>query len=373
MRRRNPTLLKVTAPLTAAAFVMAACGGGDDADAATTALPEELAVASTVDMTDEEYAEYMTALEEASKAEGGVLSYYFSAPAAAAENQINLFIEEYPWVELEYTSGGTLELIERVITENAAGRPSADVLQGGPLEDNTLCRDEGLCLAYDPRGEGDLPADRAYPDCVCSVADFFTFHITYNTNNVTAAEAPQTYEDLTDPKWRGRFGINIDQLDWFAGMLAEMGEQDGLALMEAIAANEPVVYAGADGLEKLSAGEFDVAFPQSATRTVRDLIADGAPIEIVTTPVTIAQPDMYFPLRNAPHPATTRLYMEWLMSDDWQNKVGEAVVKVPIKEGSPIPSSAEGILDSELFFETTDNFGDYDTRVEQHQSIFVTG
>ncbi|WP_326552120.1 ABC transporter substrate-binding protein [Micromonospora sp. NBC_01813] len=370
--RRTTSTLRIVAPLTALSLVLAACGG-DDADAAATALPEELAVASTVDMTDEEYAEYLTKLAEASEAEGGVLKYYFSAPAAAAENQINAFIEKYPWVELEYTSGGTLELIERIITENAAGRPSADVIQGGPLEDNTLCRDEGLCLAYNPRGEGGLPADRAYPDCVCSVADFFTFHIVYNNDKVTEAEAPKTYEDLTDPKWKGRFGINIDQLDWFAGMLAERGEEPGLALMEAIAANEPVVYSGADGLEKLAAGEFDVALPQTATRTIRDMIADGAPIDIVTTPVTIAQPDMYFPLANAPHPATTRLYMEWLMSDDWQDKVGELVVKIPIKPGSPIPSSAEGILESELFFETTDNFGDYDTRVEQHQSIFVTG
>lgn len=372
MRRRTTTTVRIGAPLAALSLALAACGGGAD-EAAATALPEELAVASTVDMTDEEYATYLADLAEASKAEGGQLNYYFSAPAAAAEKQIDLFIEQYPWVKLEYTSGGTLELIERIITENAAGRPSADIIQGGPLEDNTLCRDEELCLAYDPRGEGGLPADRAYPDCVCSVADFFTFHIVYNTDKVTAAQAPATYEDLTDPKWKGRFGINIDQLDWFAGMLAHLGEEPGLELMEAIAANEPVVYSGADGLEKLAAGEFDVALPQTATRTIRDLIVAGAPIDIVTTPVTIAQPDMYFALANAPHPATARLYMEWLMSDDWQNTVGEAVVKIPIKPGAPIPSSAEGILQSELFFETTDNFGDYDTRVEQHQTIFVTG
>lgn len=369
---RHPTALRIAAPLAAVTLALAACGGGDEA-AAKTSLPGELAVASTVEMSDTEYADYLTKLQEASKAEGGVLKYYFSAPAAAAEKQINLFIQKYPWVKLEYTSGGTLELIERIITENAAGRPSADVIQGGPLEDNTLCRDESLCLAYDPRGEGGLPADRAYPDCVCSVADFFTFHIVYNTDKVTAAEAPKTYEELTDPKWRGRFGINIDQLDWFAGLLAQMGEEPGLTLTKAIAANKPVVYSGADGLEKLAAGEFDVALPQSATRTIRDMIAGGAPVDIVTTPVTIAQPDMYFALKNAPHPATTRLYMEWLMSDEWQNTVGQAVVKVPIKPGAPIPSSAEGILQSKLFFETTDNFGDYDTRVEQHQSIFVTG
>jgi ABC-type Fe3+ transport system substrate-binding protein len=373
MRRRASPALRAAVPLAVVTLALAACGAGAEAGESATALPAELAVASTVDLTDEEYDAYMADLEEASKAEGGGLSYYFSAPAASAARQIDLFVEKYPWVKLEYTSGGTLELIERIITENAAGRPSADIIQGGPLEDSTLCRDEELCLAYDPRGEADLPPDRAYDDCGCSVADFFTFHILYNTDKVTAAEAPTTYEDLTDPKWKGRFGINIDQLDWFAGVLAQMGEGPGLELMEAIAANEPVVYTGADGLEKLAAGQFDIALPQTATRPVRDLIADGAPIEIVTTPVTIAQPDMYFPMKSAPHPATARLYMEWLMSDEWQNTVGEAVVKVPIKEGAPIPSSAVGILETELFFETTDNFGDYDTRVEQHQTIFVTG
>jgi len=370
---RTARKLRVAAPLAAVALALTACGGGGGEERQAAALPENLAVASTVDMTDAEYAEYMKGLEEASKKEGGVIKYYFSAPAASAEKMINLFIEKYPWVKLEYTSGGTLELIERIITENAAGRASADVIQGGPLEDNTLCRDEQLCLKYDPRGERDLPADRAYAGCGCSVGDFFTFHILYNRNKVPQAEAPKTLEDLTDPKWKGRFGINVDQLDWFAGVLAQLGEDKGLDLMKRIAANEPVTYTGTDGLEKLAAGEFDVALPQSATRQVRDMIDDGAPIEIVTTPVTIAQPDMYFPMKNAPHPATTRLYMEWLMSDDWQNKVAEAVVKIPIRPGATIPESAEGILKSELFFETTDNFGDYDTRVRQHQSIFITG
>lgn len=370
MRARRQLALVFLAGL---GLVAAACGDDAEAGETTGTLPEELAVASTTHMTDAEYDEYMTALEEASEAEGGLLAYYFSAPAASAETMIDLFIEEYPWVDLEYTSGGTLELIERIITENAAGRPSADIIQGGPLEDTTLCRDEGLCLAYDPRGEADLPEDRAYDDCVCSVGDFFTFHILYNTEAVSEAEAPATYEDLTEPEWNGRFGINVDQLDWFAGVLAQMGDEQGLDLMEALAANDPVIYSGAEGLEKLAAGEFDVALPQTATRQTSDMIAAGAPIAVVTTPVTIAQPDMYFPMANAPHPATTRLYIEWVMSQEWQDEVAEVVVKVPIFPDAPIPEAAEGILENELFFETTDNFGDYDERVSQHQSIFITG
>lgn len=370
------------------ALVLAACGGdggtqaggvldpGDpsgpsDPDPAD-ASAELLAVMSTEDMTDEEYAAYLAALEEASKEEG-VLTYYFSAPAASAQRQFDPFFELYPWIELEYVTGGTLELMERLLTETASGRPSADILQGGPLEDRTLCRDEGLCLPYQPRGKRDLPEERRYDDCACVVADFFTFHILYNTDRLSPDEAPATYEELIEPEWRGRFGVNVDQLDWFAGMLAFLGDEDGIAYMEALAANDPVIYAGSAGLERLIAGEFEVALPQTATRQVRDLIADGAPIEVITTPTVIAQPDMYFPLAAAPHPATTRLYMEFIMTQEWQDALGEEIVKVPMNPDSPVPSAAVGILENELFFETTDNFGDYDERVSLHQSIFITG
>jgi len=367
-RRLSTVLIGVAV----SALVLAGCGGGES-ESESSALSEDLAVASTTDMTDDEYATYMTDLEAASKKEGGTLSYYFSAPATSAQPLFDELAKKYPWIKIEYVSGGTLELIERVTTESASGRDSADLIQGGPLEDRTLCNDQELCMEYNPRGEKDLPEDRAYADCLCTVADFFTFHILYNTDKLSEAEAPKTFEELTEPKWKGKFGINIDQLDWFAGVLAEMGDKEGTKMMEALAANDPIIYSGSEGLEKLAAGEFQVALPQTATRQVSDMVDGGAPIGVVTTPTVIAQPDMYFALADAPHPATARLYLEFLMSSEWQAQLGEVVKKVPISPEAPVPAVAQGILKNTLFFETTENFGDYDDRVAQHQSIFITG
>jgi ABC-type Fe3+ transport system substrate-binding protein len=123
----------------------------------------------------------------------------------------------------------------------------------------------------------------------------------------------------------------------------------------------------------LAAGAFDAAVPFSVTRQTITAIEDGAPLTVITPDTVIAQPDMYFPMAKAPHPATTRLYIEFLMSPAFQQNLHEIVKKVPITPGAPIAPLAQDILKKELFFETTENFGNYDTRVEQHQALFITG
>jgi hypothetical protein len=41
-------------------------------------------------------------------------------------------------------------------------------------------------------------------------------------------ELPKSYADLANPRWKGRLGIEADDQDWLAGVLAQMGEQKGI-------------------------------------------------------------------------------------------------------------------------------------------------
>jgi len=68
------------------------------------------------------------------------------------------------------------------------------------------------------------------------IADRFNFFtIGYNTNLVKPNDVPKSYEDLLDPKWVGRIGIEASDDDWFASIVKHMGEEKGLALFRKLA------------------------------------------------------------------------------------------------------------------------------------------
>ena len=52
----------------------------------------------------------------------------------------------------------------------------------------------------------------------------------YNTKLIPKAEFPKTYQDLLDPKWKGKLGIEAEDVDWFGTVVKEMGEEKGLKL-----------------------------------------------------------------------------------------------------------------------------------------------
>jgi iron(III) transport system substrate-binding protein len=46
----------------------------------------------------------------------------------------------------------------------------------------------------------------------------------YNTQAVKKEDLPKTWEDLANPKWKGKLGIEQEDSDWLAGQFAELGE-----------------------------------------------------------------------------------------------------------------------------------------------------
>jgi iron(III) transport system substrate-binding protein len=56
----------------------------------------------------------------------------------------------------------------------------------------------------------------------------------YNTNLIKRDALPKSYDDLSDPKWKGRLGIEADDSDWFGAVIGELGEERGLKLFRNI-------------------------------------------------------------------------------------------------------------------------------------------
>lgn len=345
--------MRVVAAAAATALVLAGCGGN-----ANSAAPD-------YEVTDDPFPE----LSAAAEAEGGKINYYFLAGASANQALFDAFAAQYPFASIETTGGDPLGLIEKVVTEDSNSAPVADILQGGPMEDQVLnFNGKTIGLDYRPAGESVVPEHLQMNDGRFVVPDYFTFHIAYNTDNV--AESPTSIEQFTDPAWNGRFGIDMEQLDWFAGELAYYGEDEGMALMQQLADNNPVAFNGAEGHEQLASGQLD-AIINMGSANVATYIDEGAPIAPATQDHMIAQPDMYIPIANGPNPATTKLFLEWLFTEPAQQILATGPKKNPVLPGIEAPLGETCAEGCELFWETTENFGDFDQRVAAFQDLFL--
>ncbi len=109
---------------------------------------------------------------------------------------------KHPDVDIRWLDMGSQEVYDRVRSEKA--NPQADVWFGGP---NTIfargVRD-GLLAPYRPSWAAAIPPESRQPRNL-----FFGVYRTpavlvYNSGAVAAADAPRDWDDLLDPRWKGK-------------------------------------------------------------------------------------------------------------------------------------------------------------------------
>lgn len=199
-----------------------------------------------------------------------------SGAALAQDNVVNIYSSRhYQTDEALYTGftkqtgikvnrieAGEDALIERIRNEGA--RSPADVLV--TVDAGRLWRAEQLGLFQPVRSkvlEARIPESFREPG-----GHWFGFSmrarvIAYNKEKVRPAEI-QTYEDLADPKWKGRLcmrsSTNIYNLSLMGALIDHLGEQKAEAWAKAVRANLAQDPKGGDTdqLKAVAAGQCDV-------------------------------------------------------------------------------------------------------------------
>lgn len=112
------------------------------------------------------------------------------------------FEAENPNVDVRWLDMGSQDVYDRVKSESA--NPQADVWYGGPQTILGRAADEGLLAPYRPQWADAIPPEsRGAGDLY--FASYRTAPVlVYNSQAVTAEEAPRDWDDLLDPKWRGK-------------------------------------------------------------------------------------------------------------------------------------------------------------------------
>src|SRR5579862_4109078 len=219
----------------------------------------------------------------------GVVSLYSSA-VTDDSNAIAIAFEKKYGVKVQLWRGSSEDILRRAVTEARGGRYDVDVAETAGTEMEGLEREKLLAEISSPVFAQLVPqAVVPHRGWVTDRLSIFT--AAYNTSLIHPADVPKSYEDLLDPKWKGKLGIEADDANWFMAVADLMGEAKALALFRKIAAtNGMSLRKGHTLLANLVvAGEVPLGLTVYGYR-VTELKRRAAPIDGVVLPPGLALP-----------------------------------------------------------------------------------
>ena len=246
----------------------------------------------------------------------GVVALYTSLNTQDSVPLTTAFEKKYG-VRTELWRSSSERVVQRGVAEARAGRFTCDVFETNGPEMEALFREQ-LLEEFRSPSFSDLPP-AAFPKHRHYVADRFNFFtIGYNTRLVKPEDVPNSYNDLLNPRFAGRIGIEAGDVDWFGAMVKHMGEQNGLAFFRKLAASKPQVRSGHTLVGQLIAsGEIPIAaniYNHNAERVA----VQGAPIKWKALTPTFGRPNAVGLARRAPHPNAALLFADFLLSREGQ-------------------------------------------------------
>src|SRR5919109_249249 len=306
-------------------------------------------------------------LVERAKKEGTFV-LYTSMNVPDVNQLFDDFRKRYPFIAPQSYTTRSAALLQRVITEAQAGRNLADVIQGNAFTLYLLAKKNHT----EPYAS---PESKSFPDSFRDpaghwIAAYLQLNVIgYNTRLVAMSEAPKGYDDLLNPKWKGKMGLDDKQYIWFDGILKVMGRERGIAYVRRLATQAIQFRSGNTLLANLlAAGEFSVLV-NTRPETLDELKQKGAPVEWVGPKPTTANVLPIAVARNAPHPNAARLFMDYVLSVEGQKKLS-AMGRTPARTGIPAanPRLSQGL---EIAVNDPGMAERFDQVVELYNSVFA--
>ena len=305
-----------------------------------------------------------TIVEEAQKERTVVL--YGSTPQDQITKLSEAFQKKYPFLKVQYFRLAPSPLLNRIFTEARAGNHSVDVINLDTIN-GSMVKQGGLLQPYKSKETEAFPeqyrdADGLMPCCMYVLSNV----IGYNTKLVSKKEAPKTYQDLLDPKWKGKIGMYTDDSKWFASLVWIWGKEKTVSYFRALMKQQPRLQDGVALLAQLMvAGDVDMVVNLFGYQ-VLDLQERGAAVDIIQAEPTSLRAGHVLLAKHAPHPKAAKLFMDYVHSAEGQQvmaDLGREVVRPDIKIRYP------RLLQGKLYPVKPEMVKDYDELFKLYVSI----
>lgn len=238
------------------------------------------------------------------------------------------------WVQVE--TGGTTELLERI----AAGDADCDLMFGGGAD--SLCAYAGCFEPYvSPRM--DCVAQRFQGSDIYTPFSSLPVVLVYNPR-LLYANAPVGWESLLDEAWRGKIAFADPMVSGssYTALCTMIQALDGepAELIDAFAENLDGNILASSDLVIGAVAEGNCYIGVTLEETALKAVRAGYDIALVYPEEgTSDLPDGAAIIKGCAHAENARLFIDFLLSSDLQNRLGSTFCRRSVRDGAALPES----------------------------------
>src|SRR5262245_9802503 len=203
------------------------------------------------------------ALIAAAKKEGEV-NWYSTQIVSQLVRPVTAAFEKKYGIKVRATRANATEVAVKILNESRAGRVQSDVFDGTTTV--VPLKKEGFVLQWLPDAAKEYPAEVKDPQGYWIANNLFIITPGFNTGLVPRGTEPKPYQDLLNPKCRGKLAWNgfptSSGMGGFVGtVLAEMGKEKGIAYLRELSKQNIANLRGSarEVLDQVIAGEYAIA------------------------------------------------------------------------------------------------------------------
>ena len=310
--------------------------------------------------------DFLTFADVAKAEQEGAFVFYCHENEAGTAAIVEGFGKDFPKIKTSYVRAQTGALYNKILSERSAGRFDVDVLQ---------LSDVSPAVDFEKRGGYELytgPYMDKYKKEYISAkpgAYFWTgvtfAGLAYNKTKVKADEAPKTYTDINNARFRNKISCKISSsgiqyVQWYLlrqiygnGFWAEFAKQRPRAFDSRVQL-----------FDRLAKGDDDMTALAEYSAYIL-YKSRGADVEFIAPPEgLVATPLVVGAVNKAPHPEAAKLFVDWAMSPRGQKYYQDHpnLYYGSVSNDPPAMPTGQKLSDYKLIFPT--DWDDYNKQRE---------
>lgn len=260
---------------------------------------------------------------EAPKSQGpkGTVMIYTSIYPDIIEMVKPALKKQFPDLDIQWFQAGTEKVMAKVAGEIEAKKVQADLLMVADPSYYLTLKEQNLLLKYDSPNRKDVKLNKDTEGYWTGVR-ISNMIIAYNTQKVSEADAPKSFKDLLDPKWKGRIAMPSPLLSGTAYVTAGvLSDKYGWEYFEKLKTNGLKIEEGNSAIQnKLLRGEYHAVM--ILEENILKIAAKGEPVKVVyPADGTIVIPSPIAIFNTSKNQDAAKAVLDW-----WLSKEGQEVI-----------------------------------------------
>ncbi len=267
-------------------------------------------------------------LLEGARKEGKFTIYSAMIDDQALRPVTEAFKRKYPFIDAQYWRADSRDLVNKALAEARARAVTGDVIEGGGVS-QPLAR-AGVLQSFKTPGNAEWAGDLRDNQGFWAATRLSYFGAAYNTRDLKADDAPKTYDDLLEPKWRGKMcwtgpAETGSGLMFITFMRLVRGEERAEAYLRKLSEQKIVNYTASprEVVNKVMAGEclisLNIFLHHAVISQQKGASVAARPLEPVAANASVATL-----AKGTQNPHAAMLFIDYLLSKEAQQVLEKA-------------------------------------------------